>query len=139
MALRADDVEPAGLDDPLVVLVGDQPRLGEGRVVGLLVDLGRVQAALVEDLRGETRRVAAEQDVGAAAGHVRGDRDRAAAPGLGDDPRLLLVELGVEDLVLDAAALEQVAEALRLLDATRADEDRPARLLHLLDLVDRRR
>ena len=102
VALGADDVEAADADDPLVVLVGDRLRLGQGRVVGRLVDLGRVQAALVEDLRGEAGRVAAEQDVGAAAGHVRGDRDRAGPPGLGDDPRFLLVELGVERLVLDA-------------------------------------
>ena len=79
-------------------------RLGEGRVVGLLVDLGRVQAALVEDLRREAGRVAAELDVGPAAGHVRGDRDRAGPAGLGDDPRFLLVELGVQRLVLDARA-----------------------------------
>ena len=46
-------------------------------------------------------RVAAELDVGAAAGHVRGDRDGPRPPGLGDDARLLLVELGVERLVLD--------------------------------------
>ena len=71
----------------------------------------------MEDLRREAGRVAAEQDVRAAAGHVRGDRDRAGAPGLGDDRRFLLVELGVEDLVLDAAALEHRGEHLGLLDA----------------------
>ena len=46
--------------------------------------------------------VAAELDVGAAAGHVGGDGHRAEAAGLGDDMRLLLVEAGVEHLVLDA-------------------------------------
>src|SRR5262245_48325533 len=136
VALRADDVQAAGLDDPLVVLVGDLLRLGEGRRVGVLVDLGRVETLPMEDLGGETRRVAAEQDVRAAAGHVRGDRHGAAAARLGDDPRLLLVELRVQDLVLDAAALQQLGEPLGLLDRDRADEDRPAGLLHLLDLVD---
>ena len=48
--------------------------------------------------------VAAEQDVGAAAGHVGGDRDRAEAAGLGDDLGLVLVVLGVQHDVLDAAA-----------------------------------
>src|SRR6185312_12063488 len=42
--------------------------------------------------------VAAEQDVGAATGHVGRDRDRALAAGLRDDRRLALVLLGVEDV-----------------------------------------
>ena len=62
----------------------------------------------------------------------------SAAPGLGDDRRLLLVVLGVEHLVLDAAPLEHLGEHFALLDARRADEHRPARLVHLLDLVDQR-
>ena len=83
VALGADDVQAAGLDDRGVVLLGDGLRLGERGVVRRRVDLGRVQAALVERVRGEPGRVAAEQDVGAAAGHVRRDRDRpgAARPG----------------------------------------------------------
>ena len=89
-------------------------------------------------LGGEAGRVATEQDVGAAAGHVGGDRHRAGPAGLGDDPRFLLVELGVEDLVLDAAPLEHRGQHLGLLDRHRADEDRPALLLHLDDLVDQR-
>ena len=136
MALGADDVEAADGHDLLVVHVGDRLGLGQGGVVRGLVDLGRVQAALVEDLRGESGRVAAEQDVGAAAGHVRGDRDRAGPAGLGDDPRLLLVELGVQGLVLDPAPLEHRREDLGLLDADGADEDGPAGLVHLGDLVD---
>ena len=39
---------------------------------------------------------------------------------------------------VDAAPLEQRREDLGLLDADRADEDRPPGLLHLLDLVDQR-
>ena len=115
--LGADDVEPAGRHDAVVVRLGDGLGLGQGRLVGLAVHLGRVEAALVERLRGEAGRVAAEQDVRAAAGHVGGDRDRAGAPGLGDDARFLLVELGVEDLVLDAAPLEHGRQHLGLLDA----------------------
>src|SRR5450759_788917 len=41
--------------------------------------------------------IAAELNVGAAAGHVGGDGDRARYAGLGDDKRLLLVIAGVED------------------------------------------
>ena len=40
--------------------------------------------------------VAAELDVGAAAGHVGGDGDRAGHAGLRDDEGFLLVEAGVE-------------------------------------------
>ena len=83
-------------------------------------------------------RVAAEQDVRPAAGHVRGDRHGAGAAGLGDDRRLLLVELGVQDLVLDAPPVEHLGEDLALLDRDRADEDGPALLGHLDDLVDER-
>ena len=85
VALGADDVQAARRDHLLVVHVGDRLRLGQRRVVGLLVHLGRVEVALVEDLRREPGRVAAELDVRAAAGHVGGDRDVAAAAGLRDD------------------------------------------------------
>ncbi len=54
--------------------------------------------------------VAAQDDVGAAAGHVRGDRHRALAAGLGDDLRLALVVLGVQHLVLDAALARACSE-----------------------------
>ena len=70
--------------------------------------------------------VAAEQDVGAAAGHVGGDGDRVLAARLRDDLRFLLVVLGVEHDVLDAAQLQQLRQPLRLLDRDRADQDRPA-------------
>ena len=46
--------------------------------------------------------IAAEQNVGAAAGHVRGDGHGALASGLGDDFRFAFVLLGVEHVVLDA-------------------------------------
>ena len=92
----------------------------------------------MEDLRREPGRVAAELDVRAAAGHVGGDRDVAAAARLRDDARLALVELGVEGLVLHPAPLEQRREHLGLLDRHRAHEDRAPGLGHLLDLVDQR-
>ena len=56
--------------------------------------------------------IAAEQNVGAAAGHVRGDRDVVLASGLRDDLRFLRVVLRVEDHVLDAALAEQGREPL---------------------------
>ena len=60
---------------------------------------------------------------------------RAAAAGLRDDLRLALVVLGVEHLVLDAALLEQVRQALALLDRHRADQDRPPLRSIVVDLA----
>lgn len=51
--------------------------------------------------------VAAELDVGAAAGHVGGDRDRAGDAGLRDDIGFLFVIAGVQHLELGEAALLQ--------------------------------
>ncbi len=49
-----------------------------------------------------------------------------------------LVVLGVQDLVLDPVLLEHVGDQLRLLDRGRADQDRPAGLVDLADLVEDR-
>ncbi len=136
MALCADDVQSTGSDDSLVVLVADALGVRQGRVVGRFVHLGRVEALPVEHLRGQSGGVAAEQDVGAAAGHVGGDGDGAGPTCLGHDRGLLLVELGVEHLVLDAAALEHLGQPLGLLDRDGADQDRAARFVHVDDLVD---
>ena len=81
--------------------------------------------------------IAAEQDVGAAAGHVGGDRDRALAAGLRDELRFLRVVLRVQHDVLvgaaagrgaalQAAPIEHRRQPLGLLDRHRADQDRPA-------------
>src|SRR5262249_59587172 len=85
--LRADDVQPAHRGD----LAARRPRLllGLDRLDRGLPDVVRdVEAAgvLVLELGpGHGLRVAAENDVRAATGHVGGDRHRALAAGLGDD------------------------------------------------------
>ena len=90
-----------------------------------------VQAAVGGDAR-------AELDVGAASGHVRGDRDRAGLPGARDDRRLALVLLRVQHLVLHAAALQQIREVLGVLDRDRADEDRALLAVALQHVLDHR-
>ena len=118
MALGAQHVQPAERDDLLVLGVGlllelREDRLVLGLVLGalLLVHLEQ-EVAVVVPLAGghllarEVLGVAAEQDVDASAGHVRRDGDRALAAGLGDDHRLLLVVLRVQDVVRDAAAVQ---------------------------------
>ena len=111
VALGADDVEAAGLGHRLggLVALGRldldglfrlQHDLAEALDVGLdLLDLlgllGLVGDAgrLLLDAHVER---AAELDVGAAAGHVGRDRDRAGHAGFGDDIGFLLVEARVQ-------------------------------------------
>ena len=138
VALRADDVQPTDRHDVLVLGLGLRPRLGERRVVDRLLHLGRVEALLVERLGRQAGRVAAELDVRAAAGHVGGDGHGTGASGLGHHAGFPLVLFRVQGLVLDPSTLEHRGEDLGLLDAHRADQDRPPDLLHLDDLIDER-
>ena len=66
--------------------------------------LGRL-AGLLEPVVQQKIGIAAEQNVGAAAGHVGGNRHRAFAPGLRDDMGFALVVLGVQHFVVDAHLL----------------------------------
>ena len=79
--------------------------------------------------------VAAENDVGAAAGHVRGNRHRAQPARLGHDLGLALMVLGVQDLVRDAAFFQQAGDQLAPLDRHRAHQHRTPAALNLLDLA----
>ena len=81
-------------------------RLGKGIGLGdeLVGETLLAQIALRHELG-----VAAEHDVGAAAGHIRRDRDRAEVARLRDDLGFLFVVLGVEDVVRDALALQKLA------------------------------
>src|SRR6202012_4629339 len=94
--LGAQHVEPAGLDDLLGfgrrLVFDDRQLLVPGRLV-LVGSLDRIQTTGPQPQVGEKVDVAAQNDVGTAAGHVGGDRDGAAAgrPGAGD----WLVVLGV--------------------------------------------
>ncbi len=149
MAFGAEDVEAAGCDDFVVLglgcaLVG----CGSGIPVGLRgfkllaavveadhagacdgVDCAfgcRDGACLLfayEVLTCHELSVAAEEDVGTAASHVGGDGDHAKTTGLSDDLGFLFVELGVEDDVTDAFALEDLGEKLGFFDRRGADED----------------
>ncbi len=141
VALGAQHVQAAGLDHLGGLLAGLLLDQGQLLVPGGLVLLGRlhrIQAAFAQPLVGEEVDVAAQHDVGAAAGHVGGDGDAAAAARHRDDARLLLVVLGVEHVVRDAALLELPRQVLRALHAGGADQDRLALLVALGDVVDHR-
>ena len=125
MALGAEHVEPADPDDLVVLLVGlllelAVDRLVLGLVLGALLRFHLEQEVAVvvpfarrHLLPGEVLGVAAEQDVDAAAGHVRRDGHRADPAGLRDDHRLLLVVLRVQDVVLDPAPVRAASRASR--------------------------
>ena len=154
--LGADDVQAAEVDDFLVLFVGQALEVREDAIpVGALdaveaVDVEEVDVLVVvdvllfalDDLLGDVfvqallarhvLGVAAEQDVGAAAGHVGGDRDRALAAGLRDDLGFLRVVLRVEHDVLRALPLQHVRDALGLLDRDRADQRRAAHSVVLM-------
>ena len=74
----------------------------------------------------QTLRVASEQDVDPASGHVGGHRDRDELTRLRDDLGFPVVLLRVQHLVRDPPLLEQSRQLLRLLDRDRADEHRLA-------------
>ena len=124
VALGAQHEEAAGAEDaglllgmfgfdPGADLVGMQVRIGGDGLQHLHLD------------------IAAQLDVGAAAGHVGGDGHRAELAGIGDDLGLGLVLASVQHVVLDARGLQQAGEIFRLLDRGRADEDRLALLMRL--------
>ena len=63
------------------------------RFLGIALRAFRQVGAFLRDAHLD---IAAELNVGAAAGHIGRDRDRARHAGLGDDIGFLLVEAGVE-------------------------------------------
>ena len=71
---------------------------------GAALALGRVVRSPASSCAQAHVEIAAELDVGAAAGHVGGDRHRAGPAGLGDDVGFLLVIARVQHLVRDRCA-----------------------------------
>src|SRR5204862_4293540 len=131
VALGAEHVQPAQLLDPLALLAALGVELGEQLAVAALTlsAVWRAVARRIELeplgqhlLAGQALGVAAQDDVDAPAGHVGGDGDRVQTAGLDDDTGLLLVLLGVQHGMRDAALVEHAREALGLLDRHRADE-----------------
>ena len=137
--LAAEDVEAAELAHLLPL----GPAARQDRRLALF-ELGRaflgveVHALGGQLVLGQQLRVAAQDDVDAPTGHVGGDRHRAAAAGLRDDLGLAEVLLGVEDVVLHAALVEQAREQLGLGHRRGAHQDGLAQLVALDDVLDHR-
>ena len=81
----------------------------------------------------------AQDDVGAATGHVRGNGHSALLAGARNDVRLALVLLRVEQVVGNASRRQQRRQLFALLDAGGAHQDRPTELVRGLDFVRHRR
>ena len=101
--LGAEHVEPAGVEDlrrprPATSALTASNTSSHAASYSSGVSTGlRPSSCICGD--GEELGVAAEHDVGAAAGHVGGDGDGADAAGLGDDRGLTGVVLRVQHLV----------------------------------------
>ncbi len=137
MALGAEHVQPAELDD--LVVLGAPGRLDLAHAaLQLAVEILRLfdEPFAEQRLLDLELRAAAEDDVDAAAGHVRRDRDRVHLPGLRDDVGLFLVLLRVQHVMRDPAAVERARQPLGLLDRDRADQHRLPGLVPRGDVVD---
>ncbi len=126
MAFGADDEEAAVLDDFVVFGLALCAKLGVAilfHLERLFVGDGFVGFAKFGDLlAGQKFGVAAEEDVGAASGHVGGDGDGPFATRLGDDGGLGAVVFGVEDGVGDFFLAQDFGDDLAFFDADGADE-----------------
>ena len=110
--------------------------LAAGAAAQLVVDAAGLVALGAQDVEAaQFHHAFAQDDVGAPAGHVGGDGHHALLPGLGHDLGLFLVLLGVEDFVLDAFPLQQLAQVFRFFDGGGAHQHRLAPLVAVLDFL----
>jgi hypothetical protein len=155
VTLRAEYVQAAAAHDILVLLLDERLDVGHRLFELLLRSLLGVDLLPLEMFAREEFGVAAEQDIGAASGHVGGDGYRALAARLRDNLGLALVVLGVQDVMVvrnRAVALDENVSGLvavayarlresardefRVLDRDRADQHGLARLVALDYLLD---
>ena len=132
IALTAGPAAQLIVDTPALVPLGAKDEKATGRLDRFLIALVRLFDAGADrgviafgigsdgfhDLEFD---VAAQFDVGPAAGHIGRDRHSAQLAGIGDDLCLLFVLTGVKDVVNNALFLQKLAQKLRLLDRGGAD------------------
>ena len=124
VAFGADDIQAAGGDRLIVPDLPFGARRGASGCV-VLGDAGQLGF-----------QTAAQHDVGAAAGHIGGNRHSAGTSGLGDDLRLTLVLLGVQHLVLDVLVAQNARQQLGGFNRRGADQRRLAAFARTEDLLD---
>ena len=130
MALGADDEEAAGGDD--LLLVGFDFCGNCGNAPGALGPFGNIG-----QIRGKAHvEIAAELNVGAAAGHVGGNGHGACNARLGDDGCFLFMVAGVQHIVRHAHGLEHGGQGFGFLNGGCAHQNRLAALAGILDGFD---
>ncbi len=115
MPLGSHNVQTAQRHYFLVIAVGLFLELGQRRFPLFFRNLVGILGLLAQKLLGLNFRIAAQQNVGSAAGHVGGYGHRPLAAGLGHDRRFTLVVLRVQDLVLHAHLFQNARQPFRLL------------------------
>ena len=154
MPLRTDDKQAARCAHLLGLLRDLRPVPCEGllellthrenfRVLRFSVGIGLRNQLLRQVLPAQLRqrqilRVAAQHDIRATAGHVRGDGHGAQLARLRHDLRLAFMVLRVQNRVLHAFALQQFRQQLGFLDGNRTNQHRLPLLVAALDLLDDR-
>ncbi|EXI66318.1 MAG: hypothetical protein AW08_02674 [Candidatus Accumulibacter adjunctus] len=128
-----DDVQAAGRHDLLVQYLPLRPDRGD-----LCFALGLAKRLVVTHRGHLLLDAAAKDDVGTAAGHVRGNGDHPRSAGLAYDLGLARMLLGVEHLVRQLFVVEQRRQQFRVLDRRRADQNRLAALAATADVGDDR-
>ena len=143
LAVQLVEAGPGGQDvgvGGVAVAVGlDQQGfhlLGQGVLGGVGVQQLFAELLFAHLGLGHELGVAAQHDVGAAAGHVGGDGDGALFAGLGHDLGFALVVLGVQDVEVLRPLLQHLGQDLALLHADGAHQHRLALGVALHHLVD---
>ena len=128
VALGAQNVEPASVQGLALLLlhIGANLAAQQRDLLGLFVTLEHRLQTHVE--------IAAELNIGAAAGHVGGDGHSAGHARLRHDLGFLLMVTRVQHLVGNAALLQQLREIFRLLDRHSADQHRLLAAMGFLDI-----
>src|SRR5205809_2555869 len=106
MPLCSYDVEPTQLPNELSIPLHLSLEFVQDCLAHLRTGFSRFVTSLTKRIVEQTGRIAAEQDVHAAARHIGRDGDGLWATGLGDNACLALVLLRVQDLVGNPFTLE---------------------------------
>ena len=112
VALSAEDVKSANPDDLFVLGFDDAFRTRESFCPLFVSGFIGIDLFLLQKLARHEIGIAAQQNVGTAAGHVGGDRYCAFASGLGHDLGFALVILGVQDVMRHRLFLQPASNQL---------------------------
>ncbi len=140
MAFGPDDMKPPRRHDLFVLLPDLLAELFDECLSQFLLRVGVIPVFhfLFRQTLGQVLGVAAEHDVGPAAGHVGGDGDGLVAAGLGDDVGLQFMEFGVQDLMRNAILFEHPGEDLGFFNRDGPHQGGLSFAMTLFDLGDHR-